>query len=57
MVQMCLGCIDTSKTTGPISWLPVVSKTYWTVSMDGAVVNSVITRSKNIIAVSLAGCL
>ncbi|KAH8107980.1 acid protease [Cristinia sonorae] len=33
--EICFGCLDMSKTTGGISWLPLISKTYWTVAMDG----------------------
>ncbi|KAI0259259.1 aspartic peptidase domain-containing protein [Gloeopeniophorella convolvens] len=38
---VCIGCVDYSKTTGPVTWLPVVSKTYWTVRMDGLFANGV----------------
>lgn len=31
--QLCLGCYDPSKFSGSINWLPVVSQTYWSVSM------------------------
>lgn len=37
--QLCLGCYDSSKVTGPVSWVPVTSKTYWAVSMPGITVN------------------
>ncbi|KZV88519.1 acid protease [Exidia glandulosa HHB12029] len=39
--QVCFGCYDTSKVRkgSGITWLPVTSKTYWTVAMTGAVVN------------------
>ncbi|KAL0956283.1 hypothetical protein HGRIS_002441 [Hohenbuehelia grisea] len=33
--EVCFGCYDQAKTTGPVSWVPVISKTYWSVSMDG----------------------
>ncbi|KAJ3489125.1 hypothetical protein NLI96_g2352 [Meripilus lineatus] len=33
--QVCFGCYDMTKTVGPPSWFPVVSRTYWTISMDG----------------------
>ncbi|TCD70341.1 hypothetical protein EIP91_003970 [Steccherinum ochraceum] len=32
--EICFGCFDPRKTTGSISWVPLVSKTYWTVAMD-----------------------
>ncbi|EAU91285.2 pepsinogen A [Coprinopsis cinerea okayama7 len=38
--EVCFGCYDGSKAVGPISWLPVVSKTYWTLSLDNIAVNS-----------------
>ncbi|KAG8903570.1 hypothetical protein FRB99_003121 [Tulasnella sp. 403] len=37
---VCLGCYDSSKAIGPVSWVPVVSKTYWAVSMPQVFVNS-----------------
>ncbi|KAH9062437.1 aspartic peptidase domain-containing protein [Lactarius vividus] len=37
--SVCFGCVDSSRTTGPVTWLPVVSRSYWTVSMDGLWVN------------------
>ncbi|KAI0313898.1 aspartic peptidase domain-containing protein [Amylostereum chailletii] len=37
--EVCFGCYDTSKTTGAITWVPVTSKTYWSVGMDGVVAN------------------
>ncbi|KAI0786690.1 aspartic peptidase domain-containing protein [Abortiporus biennis] len=33
--QVCFGCYDKKKTTGPVNWLSVVTKTYWSVSMEG----------------------
>jgi len=33
--SVCFGCVDSNRTTGPVTWLPVVSRSYWTVSMDG----------------------
>jgi len=33
--SVCFGCVDSSRTTGSVIWLPVVSRSYWTVSMDG----------------------
>lgn len=35
MYQLCLGCYDSSKFSGGITWVPVVSQTYWSVSMTG----------------------
>ncbi|KAH9948670.1 aspartic peptidase domain-containing protein [Amylocystis lapponica] len=33
--EACFGCVDTTKTVGPINWNPVVSRTYWSIQMDG----------------------
>ncbi|KAF8444579.1 acid protease [Boletus edulis BED1] len=39
--ELYLGGIDASKARGnSVAWVPVVSKTYWTVSMTGALVNN-----------------
>ncbi|KAF7793952.1 hypothetical protein EIP86_005076 [Pleurotus ostreatoroseus] len=32
---VCVGCYDLTRTTGPVRWAPLVSRTYWAVSMDG----------------------
>ncbi|TFY72126.1 hypothetical protein EVG20_g882 [Dentipellis fragilis] len=37
--EICFGCYDSSKTAGGITWVPVKSKTYWSVGMDAVVVN------------------
>ncbi|KIO26680.1 hypothetical protein M407DRAFT_74222 [Tulasnella calospora MUT 4182] len=37
---LCLGCYDSSKAVGPVTWVPVTSMTYWSVSMGGVQVNS-----------------
>ncbi|KAG8943285.1 hypothetical protein FRC04_002965 [Tulasnella sp. 424] len=37
--SLCLGCYDSSKAAGPITWVPVTSMTYWAVSMPSALVN------------------
>ncbi|KAG2036467.1 aspartic peptidase domain-containing protein [Suillus americanus] len=36
--MITLGGYDMSKAVGPLTWVPVISKTYWTVQFDGAVV-------------------
>ncbi|KAG1746213.1 acid protease [Suillus lakei] len=36
--KITLGGYDMSKAVGPLTWVPVISKTYWTVHFDGAVV-------------------
>ncbi|KAH9979073.1 aspartic peptidase domain-containing protein [Lactifluus volemus] len=37
--SVCFGCVDSSQTIGPPTWFPVISKTYWTIGMDGMWVN------------------
>ena len=32
---LCIGCYDSSKFSGGINWVPVISQTYWSVSMTG----------------------
>ncbi|KAG2079177.1 acid protease [Suillus decipiens] len=36
--KITLGGCDMSKAVGPLTWVSVISKTYWTVHFDGAVV-------------------
>ncbi|KAH9942431.1 acid protease [Epithele typhae] len=36
---LCLGCYDTSKADAAVQWHPLVSRTYWSIAMDGIVVN------------------
>ncbi|KAG2356450.1 aspartic peptidase domain-containing protein [Suillus spraguei] len=38
MVCITLGGYDVSKAVGPLTWVPVISKTYWTVQFNGAIV-------------------
>ncbi|KIJ67518.1 hypothetical protein HYDPIDRAFT_173994 [Hydnomerulius pinastri MD-312] len=43
--EICFGCIETSKVTRDtksrtVQWVPVISKTYWTVDMNGVSVNN-----------------
>ncbi|KAI9457083.1 acid protease [Lactarius psammicola] len=44
--SVCFGCVDSSRATGPVTWLPVVSRSYWTVSMDGLWANGVRAPTK-----------
>ncbi|EJU04292.1 acid protease [Dacryopinax primogenitus] len=39
--ELCLGCINEDKFTGDIAWLPLQSKTWWTLGMTGLAVNTV----------------
>ncbi|BGP49198.1 hypothetical protein JCM10450v2_005081 [Rhodotorula kratochvilovae] len=42
--QMCIGCVDSSKYTGEINWMPVKSEGFWAVDMDGIEVNGTIVE-------------
>lgn len=35
ILQVCFGCYDPSKATGDVTWLPVTSRTYWALSLQG----------------------
>lgn len=48
--EVCFGCYDPAKTTGAISWVPVNSTTYWSVSMDALVLNSTVSVTTNLVA-------
>ncbi|KZV92706.1 acid protease [Exidia glandulosa HHB12029] len=49
--EACFGCYDKTKARSPITWLPVVSKTYWAVAMTGAIVNkNIVPVHRNIFA-------
>ncbi|GAA6023359.1 hypothetical protein JCM8202_001404 [Rhodotorula sphaerocarpa] len=37
--QLCIGCVDSSKYTGDITWNPVQSEGFWSIEMDGMFVN------------------
>ncbi|KAA1471763.1 acid protease [Dentipellis sp. KUC8613] len=43
--EICFGCYDSSKTAGGITWVPVKSKTYWSVGMDAVVVNKRVAKT------------
>ncbi|PAV18528.1 acid protease [Pyrrhoderma noxium] len=38
--EVCFGCYDMTKTKGMVKWVPVMSRTYWTIPMSGLLVNS-----------------
>ncbi|GAA5847459.1 hypothetical protein JCM9279_000491 [Rhodotorula babjevae] len=42
--QMCIGCVDSSKYTGEINWLPVQSEGFWAVDMDGIEINGTVVE-------------
>ncbi|KZT10735.1 acid protease [Laetiporus sulphureus 93-53] len=33
--EVCFGCFDTTKAIGPIIWNSVISRTYWSILLDG----------------------
>ncbi|OCF30926.1 hypothetical protein I316_07452 [Kwoniella heveanensis BCC8398] len=52
--QLCIGCYDSSKFTGGISWIPVISQTYWSVSMTSFSANG---GRSNALSSSLIGAV
>ncbi|KAI1795702.1 acid protease [Ganoderma leucocontextum] len=38
--QVCFGCYDATKAVGPIRWNPVISRTYWSIALNGLSVNN-----------------
>lgn len=48
--EVCFGCFDAEKAVGPVHWVPVQSKTYWTVSMDAIKVNATLGLATDIVA-------
>ncbi|WVQ66734.1 uncharacterized protein L199_004923 [Kwoniella botswanensis] len=52
--QLCIGCYDSSKFTGGISWIPVISQTYWSVSMTSFSTNG---GRSNALSQSLIGAI
>lgn len=49
--EVCIGCYDTSKYIGDISWNPVVSQTYWSLLLDNIQVGGVNTSLRTVTAV------
>ncbi|KAI0033024.1 aspartic peptidase domain-containing protein [Vararia minispora EC-137] len=43
--EVCLGCYDSSHTMGPIVWVPVKSRTYWSVGLDAILTNDIPIRA------------
>ncbi|WWC64845.1 uncharacterized protein I303_107459 [Kwoniella dejecticola CBS 10117] len=52
--QLCIGCYDSSKFQGGISWVPVISQTYWSVSMTSFSTNG---GRSNALSQSLIGAV
>ncbi|KAJ7462225.1 aspartic peptidase domain-containing protein [Mycena galericulata] len=49
--EVCFGCMDRMKTLGPVKWVPVCSKTYWSVSMDAVGVNTTALVDKKMVGI------
>ncbi|EJF65495.1 acid protease [Dichomitus squalens LYAD-421 SS1] len=48
--QVCFGCYDATKAMGPVRWNSVISRTYWSIAMDGLSVNKTLSVSANLTA-------
>ncbi|GAA5826586.1 hypothetical protein JCM11251_002438 [Rhodosporidiobolus azoricus] len=48
--ELCIGCIDSSKYTGSISYNPVSSKSYWSVDSDGVNVDGTVVSGTSMVA-------
>ncbi|KAI0690105.1 aspartic peptidase domain-containing protein [Cytidiella melzeri] len=48
--QICFGCYDLTKTVGPIQWLNLTTRTYWTVNMGGMAINQLQSIPTNLTA-------
>ncbi|KAI0374156.1 acid protease [Pilatotrama ljubarskyi] len=48
--EVCFGCFDATKTMGPVIWNPVISRTYWSIAMDGLSVNGTDSPPANLTA-------
>ncbi|KAI0355595.1 acid protease [Trametes cingulata] len=48
--EVCFGCYDATKAMGPVTWNPVISRTYWSIAMDGLSVNGTDSPAANLTA-------
>lgn len=48
--SLCIGCVDNTKFSGDISWIPVVRRSYWTVEMNAFVVDEMSIGATNLFA-------
>ncbi|KZT57766.1 acid protease [Calocera cornea HHB12733] len=48
--ELCLGCINNSKYNGNITWIPLVSHTYWTIMLSGLQVGGLNTMTTGLLA-------
>ncbi|GJN91371.1 hypothetical protein Rhopal_004392-T1 [Rhodotorula paludigena] len=53
--QLCIGCVDSSKYTGEINWIPVESEGFWAIPMDGIEVNGTVIDGTGVRAVIDSG--
>ncbi|KAI8972245.1 aspartic peptidase domain-containing protein [Trametes punicea] len=48
--EVCFGCYDPTKAIGPVIWNPVISRTYWSIAMDGLSINGTRSAPANLTA-------
>ncbi|BGP16921.1 hypothetical protein JCM10213_007366 [Rhodosporidiobolus nylandii] len=48
--ELCVGCIDSSKFTGSLNYVPVASQSYWSVNADGIAVNGAVVSGTSMLA-------
>ncbi|KZO98941.1 acid protease [Calocera viscosa TUFC12733] len=49
--ELCLGCVNDRKYNGNLTWLPLVSHTYWTVALSGLEVGDINSMTTSLLAV------
>ncbi|BGP17234.1 hypothetical protein JCM10213_004828 [Rhodosporidiobolus nylandii] len=53
--QLCVGCVDSSKYTGDLSWNPVTSDGFWAIQADGFALNGALVEGSSFRAVIDSG--
>ncbi|GAA5978008.1 hypothetical protein JCM11641_004357 [Rhodosporidiobolus odoratus] len=48
--ELCIGCIDSSKHTGSLNYVPVASQSYWSVKADGVSVDGSVVSGTSMLA-------
>jgi len=48
--ELCLGCVNKELYSGNLTWLPLVSHTYWTLALTGLYVEGVNSMSNSLLA-------
>ncbi|KAH9892463.1 acid protease [Cubamyces lactineus] len=48
--EVCFGCFDPTRAVGPVVWNPVISRTYWSIAMNGLSVNGTESPPANLTA-------